>query len=67
MSYSNSGYVVLGAIIEKASGPSYERFVTEHLFKPAGMTDSGYDSNTALIPRRRWRNTSAPTNWRQAP
>lgn len=52
MSYSNSGYLVLGAIIEKVSGQSYEKFVTDNLFAPAGMTDSGYDSNTAIVKRR---------------
>jgi CubicO group peptidase (beta-lactamase class C family) len=52
MSYSNSGYLALGAIIEKVSGQSYEKFVTDNLFAPIGMTDSGYDSNTAIIKRR---------------
>jgi CubicO group peptidase (beta-lactamase class C family) len=52
MSYSNSGYVVLGAIIEKVSGQSYEKFVSDNIFTPLGMTDSGYDSNTAIIKRR---------------
>jgi CubicO group peptidase (beta-lactamase class C family) len=52
MSYSNSGYLVLGAIIEKVSGQTYEKFVADNLFAPAGMTDSGYDSNTAIIKRR---------------
>jgi CubicO group peptidase (beta-lactamase class C family) len=52
MSYSNSGYLVLGSIIEKVSGQSYEKFVTDNLFAPAGMNDSGYDSNTAIIKRR---------------
>src|SRR5687768_10795558 len=52
MSYSNSGYLVLGAIIEKVSGQTYEKFVTDNLFAPAGMTDSGYDSNSAIIKRR---------------
>jgi CubicO group peptidase (beta-lactamase class C family) len=52
MSYSNTGYVVLGAIIEKVSGQSYEKFVTDNIFTPLGMKDSGYDSNTAIIKRR---------------
>jgi CubicO group peptidase (beta-lactamase class C family) len=52
MSYSNSGYIVLGAIIEKVSGQSYEKFVSDNIFTPLGMTDSGYDSNTAIIKRR---------------
>jgi CubicO group peptidase (beta-lactamase class C family) len=52
MRYSNSGYLVLGAIIEKVSGQTYEKFVADNLFAPAGMTDSGYDSNSAIIKRR---------------
>jgi CubicO group peptidase (beta-lactamase class C family) len=52
MSYSNSGYLVLGAIIEKVSGQSYEKFVADNIFAPLGMNDSGYDSNTAIIKRR---------------
>ncbi len=39
--YSNGGYVVLGAIIEKVSGASYFDFVREHIFKPAGMQNTG--------------------------
>jgi CubicO group peptidase (beta-lactamase class C family) len=52
MSYSNSGYVVLGEIIEKVSGQSYGQFVADNIFKPLGMTDSGYDSNSEIIKRR---------------
>ena len=52
MNYSNSGYVLLGYLIEKISGQSYAQFVTENLFKPLGMIDSGYDSNAAVIARR---------------
>ena len=51
-SYSNSGYVLLGYLLEKASGESYEKFVQENIFGPLGMKDSGYDSNSAIIPRR---------------
>ena len=52
MRYSNSGYVLLGAIIEKVSGTSYEKFVNENLFMPLGMRDSGYDSNQAIVMHR---------------
>ncbi|HLX46530.1 MAG TPA: serine hydrolase [Bryobacteraceae bacterium] len=51
-SYSNSGYVLLGYLIEKISGGSYEKFVQENIFDPLGMKDSGYDSNSAIIEHR---------------
>ena len=38
--YSNSGFVVLGLIIEKLSGQSYYDYVREHIFKPAGMSNT---------------------------
>jgi CubicO group peptidase (beta-lactamase class C family) len=38
--YSNSGFVVLGLIIEKVSGQSNYDYVKEHIFKPAGMTNT---------------------------
>lgn len=40
--YSNAGYSLLGAIIEIASGEPYERYLHDHLFIPAGMTETGY-------------------------
>jgi CubicO group peptidase (beta-lactamase class C family) len=52
MSYSNSGYLVLGYVIENVSGVSYESFVQENIFTPLGMKDSGYDSNTTVIAHR---------------
>jgi CubicO group peptidase (beta-lactamase class C family) len=52
MSYSNSGYLVLGYVIERITGASYEKFVTDNIFVPLGMKDSGYDSNTAIIAHR---------------
>jgi CubicO group peptidase (beta-lactamase class C family) len=50
--YSNSGYVLLGYLIEKITGGTYEDFVRENIFTPLGMKDSGYDSNSAVLPRR---------------
>jgi D-alanyl-D-alanine carboxypeptidase len=40
--YSNSGYMVLGAIIEKVSGQDYYSYVQEHVYKPAGMSATGF-------------------------
>lgn len=40
--YSNAGFTALAAIIERVSGQSYEAFLNEHLFAPAGMSDTGY-------------------------
>ncbi len=50
--YNNSGYILLGAIIEKASGEDYGRFITDHIFKPLGMNSSYYGTNERIIPRR---------------
>src|SRR5262245_31874359 len=52
MSYSNSGYIVLGYVIEEITGGSYEKFVQDNIFTPLGMKDCGYDSNTAIIAHR---------------
>jgi CubicO group peptidase (beta-lactamase class C family) len=52
MAYSNSGYLVLGHVIERVTGASYEKFVADNIFTPLGMKDSGYDSTSAIIPRR---------------
>lgn len=48
--YSNSGYMVLGAIIEKISGQDYYSYVQEHIYKPAGMGDTGFYEPGKEIP-----------------
>jgi len=52
MSYSNSGYFLLGAIIEKVSGQSYARFVEQRIFKPLGMTHTAYEGSERVKPGR---------------
>jgi CubicO group peptidase (beta-lactamase class C family) len=51
-SYDNTGYTLLGMILEKASGVPYADFVRTHIFEPLGMTHSLYGSVTAVIPNR---------------
>jgi CubicO group peptidase (beta-lactamase class C family) len=50
--YNNSGFILLGAVIEKVSGQTYASFVEERIFKPLNMKDSCYDSTERVIPRR---------------
>jgi len=40
-SYSNSGFLLAGLVIEKASGESYDSYLSRHVWKPAGMTHTG--------------------------
>jgi ABC-type multidrug transport system ATPase subunit/CubicO group peptidase (beta-lactamase class C family) len=51
MRYSNSGYVVLGYLIEKISGETYQEFIQKHIFDPLGMKDSGCRFTSDGIPR----------------
>ncbi len=51
-SYSNSGYVLLAAIIEKVSGLSYEEFLRLHIFKKIGLSNTGVDSNAKILKNR---------------
>lgn len=50
--YSNSGYIVLGDIIERVSGLAYENFLQTHLFGPLEMADSGYDHYQSILKNR---------------
>ena len=50
--YNNSGYVLLGAIVEKASGKTYEAFLEDRIFKPLGLKNTFYDHTDRVVPRR---------------
>lgn len=51
-SYSNSGYFLLGVILEKVSGKPYEQLLRERIFDPLGMKESGYDSTRPILEKR---------------
>jgi CubicO group peptidase (beta-lactamase class C family) len=51
-SYNNSGYFLLGAIIEKVTGKTYEQVLKENIFDPLGMKNTGYDHHDTLLPKR---------------
>lgn len=40
--YNNTGFVVLGMIIESVTGQLFDEYLKEHIFEPAGMMDTGY-------------------------
>ena len=71
--YSNYGFILIGAVIEKVSGESYYDYVRQNVFNPAAMTSTGSGTEDEVIPNRsidytkmgatHWiPNTDAPTN-----
>lgn len=51
-SYSNNGYVLLGAIIEATAHTSYENYLNKNIFQPSGMLDTGIWGLDEIIPNR---------------
>ena len=50
--YSNSGYFVLGAVIEAKTNLSYEAALKKYILDPVGMKNTGYDHHDTLLPKR---------------
>lgn len=50
--YNNSGYFILGAIIEKVTGMTYEEALKKNILEPLGMKDTGYDWSEIVISKR---------------
>jgi|TARA_R110000737_G_scaffold347664_1_gene379675 CubicO group peptidase (beta-lactamase class C family) len=50
--YSNSGYFLLGAIIEKVTGKSYEQVLQDKILNPLKMTNTGYDHHLTILKKR---------------
>jgi CubicO group peptidase (beta-lactamase class C family) len=64
--YSNTNYVLLGQIIEHVSGMSYASFLHQNIFIPVGMTDTGVDVDSAILPERAQGYDSTPVGFRRA-
>jgi CubicO group peptidase (beta-lactamase class C family) len=50
--YSNSGYALLGAVLEKVTGMTYEQALQEGILGPLGMKNSGYDHAEPILKKR---------------
>jgi D-alanyl-D-alanine carboxypeptidase len=59
--YNNTGYFLLGMLIEKVSGKSYEGFLKERIFQPLGMNATRLNSRRDVIPNR-----AAGYDWSQS-
>lgn len=66
-SYNNSGYFLLGAIIEKLTGKPYAQVVRERIFDPLGMKSSGYDVAATVLPKRASGYAPGPGGYVNAP
>ena len=63
--YSNTGYVLLAEVIERATGQPLSAYADEKIFKPLGMADTHFhDDATVIVPRRVIGYVNAPEGWR---
>jgi CubicO group peptidase (beta-lactamase class C family) len=65
--YDNTGYTLLGMILEKASGMAYAEFIQSNIFEPLGMAHSLYGSLSAIVPHRAAGYTKGEKQWENAP
>jgi CubicO group peptidase (beta-lactamase class C family) len=61
--YSNYGMLLLGAVVEKVTGQTYYDYVTEHIFRPAGMTRSGSEPESEDVLGRSVGYMQQQGNW----
>jgi CubicO group peptidase (beta-lactamase class C family) len=58
--YSNYGFILLGAVVEKVSGQNYYDYVRQHIFEPAGMSSTASDPEDIAVANRSIGYTMAP-------
>jgi CubicO group peptidase (beta-lactamase class C family) len=66
-SYDNTGYTLLGMILEKVSGTTYADFIERRILQPLGLTHTRYGSATTVIPQRAAGYTKGKDGWENAP
>lgn len=64
--YSNTGYILLAALIERITGQSFERYLTEAVLAPAGLVSTRDADPDAVLPRRASGYRRVSGTWRNA-
>jgi CubicO group peptidase (beta-lactamase class C family) len=64
--YNNSGYFLLGAIIERVTGKPYEQVLKENIFDPLGMKNTGYDHHNTILSKRASGYSTTPGSYANA-
>ena len=64
--YDNTGYILLGYVIEKVSGETYADYVAKNIFTPLGMKDSGYDVGSVILRHRASGYQGSKDGWKNA-
>ncbi len=64
--YDNTGYILLGVVIEKASGQTYADYLNQHIFQPLGMKNTGYDVSGEILAKRASGYEPGKSGWRNA-
>ena len=64
--YNNSGYFLLGAVVERLTGKPYEQALAERILVPLGLKATGYDHAETLIPKRAAGYARTPGGYRNA-
>ena len=61
--YSDINFFVLGEIVRRVTGQTLDRFASNRIFEPLGMTDTGFNPPSSLIPRIAPTEPCAPLAW----